>query len=138
MRTVLLDVTVDAADAIRVALSGAIILTTDENYWLEPPGDAGRAGPAERDAAGLRVAAAMSDGLTFRGWWQAASCPPGYSVSGGSTSRQMSVAPGHRVWNLQPAGGSIGLGSSPRGSCLGRDRLNIGSGRGMAPRRLSV
>lgn len=36
MRAVLLDTTADAAAAIGVALSGAIILTTGGNYWLDP------------------------------------------------------------------------------------------------------
>jgi cobalt-zinc-cadmium efflux system protein len=36
MRAVLLDTTADAAAAITVALSGAIILATGGNYWLDP------------------------------------------------------------------------------------------------------
>ena len=36
MRAVRLDTTADAAGAIAVALSGAIILTTGGNYWLDP------------------------------------------------------------------------------------------------------
>ena len=36
MRAVLLDTTADAAAAIAVALSGAIILATGANYWLDP------------------------------------------------------------------------------------------------------
>lgn len=36
MRAVLLDTTADAAAAATVALTGAIILATDGNYWLDP------------------------------------------------------------------------------------------------------
>jgi cobalt-zinc-cadmium efflux system protein len=36
MRAVLLDTTADAAAAIAVALSGAIILATGANYWIDP------------------------------------------------------------------------------------------------------
>ncbi len=36
MRALLLDTTADAVAAITVALSGAIILTTGGNYWLDP------------------------------------------------------------------------------------------------------
>jgi IclR family pca regulon transcriptional regulator len=44
-----------------------------------------------------RTAAEISAWLTLRGWWHAARCPPGYSASGGSTSRHTSVAHGQRV-----------------------------------------
>jgi hypothetical protein len=50
----------------------------------------------------------------------------------------MSVAPGQRVWNLQPGGGSIGLGSSPRVMTRARERLSAGSGMGIAASRLTV
>lgn len=57
----------------------------------------GVASPAAFGLSGERVAWAISSALTFIGWWQAARWPPGYSVSGGTTLRQTSVARGQRV-----------------------------------------
>jgi probable F420-dependent oxidoreductase len=48
--------------------------------------------PESSGLASDRTAPAHSSGVTFSGWWQAARCPSGYCASGGSTSRQMSVA----------------------------------------------
>ena len=71
-----------------------------------------RVAGAER--AGLRARGRRdSSAVTFCGWWQAARWPPAYSVSCGSTWRQMSVARGQRVWKRQPDGGLIGFGGSP-------------------------
>ena len=52
------------------------------------------------------------------------------SMSGGSTVRQMSITTGHRVWNLQPAGGFAGLGMSP--GRMTRWRRVCGSMEGIA------
>ena len=45
---------------------------------------------------------------------------------------QISVAQGHRVWKLQPGGGSIGLGTSPCSTSRSRAALRFGSGIGTA------
>ena len=54
-------------------------------------------------------AAARSCGGDTRPW-----CRRAWSMGSGSTSRQTSITNGHRVWKRQPAGGSTGLGTSPR------------------------
>ena len=69
---------------------------------------------------------------TFRGWWQAATCAEACSSKAGSSVVQISVAHGHRVWKLQPGGGSIGLGTSPCSTSRSRAALRFGSGMGTA------
>ncbi len=49
-------------------------------------------------------------------------------VSGGATWRQSSLARGQRGWKAQPAGGSQGIGTSPRGTRTGiRPGIALGS-----------
>src|SRR3972149_7048957 len=45
--------------------------------------------------------------------WQATSRPSASFRRGGSSTRHRSTAMGHRVWKRQPAGGFIGVGTSP-------------------------
>ncbi len=60
---------------------------------------------------------------------------PGAST-GFSTSQTPSLAMGQRGWNLQPVGGSSGLGTSPLR--IVRRRLRVGSGIGIAESSASV
>ena len=95
--------------------------------------------PADCGLASERSAEAISASVTLSGWWQAARWPSAYSVSGGSTVLQTSVARGQRGWNTQPEGGSIGFGGSPVTSSRLRARFSRGSGIGIAPeQRLGV
>src|SRR2546425_4504009 len=50
-----------------------------------------------------------------------------YSVSGGSTVRQISVAWGQRGWKRHADGGQIGLGGSPLTTGRARARFSSGS-----------
>src|SRR5579884_760361 len=93
----------------------------------------GGSSPALSGVLGARLAAAISCAVTFCGWWQAARWPRAYSVSCGSTLRQISVARGQRVWKRQPDGGRIGLGGSPPTIGRSRERFSSGSGIGIAP-----
>ena len=47
----------------------------------------------------------------------------------GSSLRQMSLAAGQRVWNLQPDGGNTGDGGSPSIAVLAT--ASVGSGTGI-------
>ena len=51
----------------------------------------------------------------------------------GGISRQTSMAAGQRVWKWQPGGGSMGLGTSPRGAASG-DRRRAGYGEAIRAR----
>src|SRR5512132_843172 len=68
--------------------------------------------------------------------WHATTCAGATSASFGSSWRQRSNAYGHRVWKRQPAGRSMGLGTSPES--INRLRRTVGSGTGTADSSASV
>src|SRR2546428_12214389 len=68
--------------------------------------------------------------------WQATQCPGEISLSVCSFAEHDGTRSAQRVWNRQPEGGLIGLGTSP--SSRIRLRFIVGSGIGTADRRGSV
>ncbi len=70
----------------------------------------------ERQFPGQTVSGARLSANSFQRW-QATSCSSPICSSFGSSLRQMSIAWGQRVWNLQPGGGLVGLGISPSSFC---------------------
>src|SRR3989304_6567 len=56
------------------------------------------------------------------------------SRSSGTTRRHSSTAMGQRGWKTHPAGGSTGLGTSPRRMIRWRSASTTGSGTGTAER----
>src|SRR4030095_11796413 len=68
--------------------------------------------------------------------WQATQCPGEISFKTCSFSEQEGTRSEHRVWNRQPEGGLIGLGTSPSSKI--RLRFIVGSGIGTADRSASV
>src|SRR6266545_7161841 len=68
--------------------------------------------------------------------WQATQCPGEICLRTCSFSEQEGTRMGQRVWNRQPDGGLIGLGTSP--SSRIRLRLTAGSGMGTADSSASV
>ena len=63
---------------------------------------------------------------------QAADEPDAASAGFGRTVAQAAMRIGQRPTNVQPAGGLIGLGSSPISTILSRLRCATGSGSGIA------
>src|SRR5690606_14544725 len=105
------------------------------------PGAPGRASPDRCLHAGLIVVsrgmrrhrapiAAAQPGAGCR--WQATERVSSSGASGGSTSRQMGIATGHRVWKRQPGGGLKALGTSPLTTMRGRSASATGSATGTA------
>ncbi len=65
--------------------------------------------------------------------WQALGWSlPGRRTKSGSSTEQISCAFQHRVWKLQPDGGSTGLGTSPSNTIRLRSSRPTGSGTGTA------